>query len=110
MKTIKTRGGKKPQLEGKKMRNEKGQFLPGVRGGPGWGHSMASKNFREALKNAVTLEDIRKIARMLIKRARRGDIRAAHELLDRLIGKAKQEVGVEVRTPEAIELKWTEVE
>ncbi len=43
---------------------------------------------------AVTVDDIREIALSLISKAKGGDVTAVHELLNRVFGKAKQEVDV----------------
>ena len=41
---------------------------------------------------AVTDEDLRQIVQALVQKAKGGDTIAAREILDRLLGKAKQEV------------------
>jgi hypothetical protein len=43
---------------------------------------------REALLEAVTEDDLRAIARTLVKKAKGGDLPAIRELLNRVIGKA----------------------
>jgi hypothetical protein len=45
-------------------------------------------DLRAALLESVTEQDIRAVARALVKRAKEGEIPAIRELLDRLLGKA----------------------
>jgi len=46
---------------------------------------------RALIAEAVTEDDIKELAKMLASKARKGDVTAARELLDRLIGKPMQE-------------------
>lgn len=83
-------------------RNASGQFGVGNKGGPGAG-SLARKTtaLRAALLEAVTAEDIKAIVEKLVEDAKAGSIQAAHEILDRCLGK-----------PEAVDLalRITELE
>jgi hypothetical protein len=55
---------------------------------------------RSALLDAVTEDDLRAIARTLVKRAKEGDLAAIRELLNRVIGKAPDDG--EATAPEVI--------
>jgi hypothetical protein len=72
----------------KKGRNPDGRFAEGNPGGPGNPHGKRAAWLREALLNAVTADDIQAIARVLVARAKDGDIPAIRELLDRTIGRS----------------------
>lgn len=66
-----------------------GQFAKGNAGGPGNPHGKRVAALREALIAAVTEADIKAVAKALVARAKAGEVAAARELLDRLIGKAR---------------------
>jgi hypothetical protein len=66
----------------------KGKFRKGhTRPGPGNPHAKASNRFKAAIMGAVTEEDVQEVIRTLVREARAGNVQAARELLDRLIGK-----------------------
>jgi hypothetical protein len=69
-----------------------GRFAPGNPGGPGNPHAKQVNQLRAALYAAVTPDDIRQIATVLLTRAKDGDVRAIKELFDRLIGRAVQSI------------------
>ncbi len=69
-------------------RTPRGQFAKGNPGGPGNPYARRTAALRSALLDAVTEQDIRAVARALVKRAKAGEIPAIRELLDRLLGKA----------------------
>lgn len=52
------------------------------------------------IQAAVTDVDIREIVQALVRRAKTGDIIAARELLDRLLGKASQKIDMDLHTDE----------
>ena len=72
-------------------RTTKGRFAKGNHGGPGNPHAKQVALLRSALLAAVTVEDIEAIARALVAHARAGEIPAARELLNRVLGKAPDE-------------------
>ena len=65
-----------------------GRFAQGNPGGPGNPYAKRVADLRAALLDSVTEQDIRAVARALVKRAKEGEIPAIRELLDRLMGKA----------------------
>ena len=69
-------------------RTARGRFAQGNPGGPGNPYARRTAALRSALLDAVTEQDIRAVARALVKRAKAGEIPAIRELLDRLLGKA----------------------
>lgn len=75
-------------------RRATGRFVKGNPGGPGNPHNKKAGMFRAALYNAVTPEDIEEVVQALLEKAKEGDVAAARELLDRLIG--KPEVGGDI--------------
>ena len=70
-----------------KGRNANGRFAVGNPGGPGNPHGKKQAQLRAALYGAVSLADVRAIAKVLVKQAREGDLDAVELLLDRLLGK-----------------------
>jgi len=67
-------------------RDARGRFAPGNSGGPGRPPAASVHLHRAALVNAVTPDDIRAVARMLVDRALEGDVGAAKLLMERLFG------------------------
>lgn len=82
------------------IRNEKGQFVPGVSGNPA-GKPPGTKHMSTLLEEAIKKvaegsddpEDLQ-IVKALIKKAKSGDISAIKEIWDRLEGKAAQSLDV----------------
>jgi hypothetical protein len=71
-------------------RDASGRFAPGNPGGPGaiaHERTKRARVLRQALHDAVTTEDMAAVARALVERAKAGDVAAARELLDRIIGR-----------------------
>ena len=68
-------------------RSPNGQFGAGNPGGPGNPYARRVAALRTALMDAVTDDDIRAVAKALVKRAKAGEVPAIRELLDRLVGK-----------------------
>ena len=68
-------------------RNGGGRFTKGNPGGPGNPHAKQAARFRTMICEAVSDEDLVEIVGMLVKRAKDGDVGAAKELLNRLVGK-----------------------
>lgn len=73
-------------------RDARGWFQPGNRIAKGHEnpHARKTQELRRALMNAVTAEDVRAVALVLVEKAKAGDVIAAKELLDRVIGKAAE--------------------
>jgi hypothetical protein len=68
-------------------RDERGRFAKGNLGGPGNPHARRVAQFRRALWNAVTDDDIEAIVRRQIEKAREGDSTAAKLVLAYTVGK-----------------------
>ena len=68
-------------------RTDEGRFANGNPGGPGNPYARRVAALRTALMDAVTDDDIRAVAKALVKRAKAGEVPAIRELLDRLVGK-----------------------
>jgi hypothetical protein len=68
-------------------RDEKGRFAKGNPGGPGNPHARQASRYRELFAATVTEDDFRAIVQALVTRAKEGDIIAAREVLNRIIGK-----------------------
>ncbi len=80
-------------------RNRSGQFAAGNKLSTGsTGHKCLSdaKQLKQALAASVSINDIKAIAKGLLKKAKKGDVSAAKELFDRLWGKAMQTHEVEI--------------
>lgn len=60
-------------------------------------------SLQTALIGAVSQEDIRKVVRVLVKMARRGNIKAIHELLERVCPKPKDVEAAYTPTPQHTE-------
>lgn len=86
-----------PKENGANGRDEKGRFVEGNRGGPGNPNAIKVAKLREALLAAVTAKDLREVVKALIREAKKGDVAAARELLDRTIGKVTNTIGVDDR-------------
>jgi hypothetical protein len=71
-------------------RHPNGRFGPGNRFASGNPHARKVAALRTALMNAVTEEDLQKIVAALVEAAKGGDIHAAREILDRVLGKPTQ--------------------
>lgn len=69
-------------------RDERGRFLPGNPGGPGNPMAARVAEYRRAAMDAVGVDEVRGVFRMLCDKALAGDVVAAKVLLDRLFGRA----------------------
>ncbi|MEJ5342805.1 MAG: DUF5681 domain-containing protein [Thermogutta sp.] len=68
-------------------RDEHGRFLPGCKPGPGRPRKRYSAvELRKAVLKAVTPEEVAAIVRALLSRAMDGDVAAAREVLNRVLG------------------------
>lgn len=72
------------------QRRADGKFLPGhTVKSPGNPHAIQIGMYRDAIRNAVSEEDLRRVFATLKRLAIRGDIDAIRELLNRTLGKAR---------------------
>jgi len=70
-------------------RDASGRFAPGTRGGPGSGQGRRIAAYRDAVRDAVEPEQLARVVEVLLGRALDGDIPAARELLDRVLGRPR---------------------
>jgi hypothetical protein len=82
-----------PSTNGSNGRTAGGRFAKGNAGGPGNPHARPAARLRSALFKAVTPDDLRDVIQALLTAAKGGDVSAAKELMQRLLG-----------PPEAIDL------
>lgn len=78
-------------------KNKRGRFVKGNKAAVGRAEKPADQKahqLKQALINAISVSDIKVIARRLILKAKKGDVIAAREIFDRLWGRAKQEVDI----------------
>jgi len=68
-------------------RDSSGRFTAGNTVAKGNPYAKRVAAFRQALMDAVTVEDIAQIARALVAKAKGGDTVATRIILDRLLGK-----------------------
>ncbi len=85
---------------GNGKRNANGRFAKGNPGGPGNPYARRVAQLRAMIADAVTDEDLLAIVGALVERAKEGDVVAARELFNRLVG----------RPPEAIDPDRKEME
>jgi hypothetical protein len=85
-------------------RNARGRFAKGNLGGPGNPYARRVADLRAALLESVTEQDIRAVARALVKRAKEGEVPAVRELLDRLLGRTA-DAGTDRASPPIIDRK-----
>lgn len=82
----------KPKHDG---RNGKGQFGKGNKIATGRNDTDAavrSQKLKQALVDAISENDLKLIAKGLVKKAKKGDVPAAKEVFDRLWGKSPQAI------------------
>jgi hypothetical protein len=77
-------------------RDPGGRFSAGNPGGSGNPFARQVAQLRSALLEAVTPDDVRTIVLALVKKARKGDLVAAREVLDRCIGRPTQPVDLDL--------------
>ena len=81
---------KKPRVSGKFQKgNTAGSLTKGKHP-----EAKRKRNLAEAFKAAVTITDIKAIAKKLVKEAKAGNAKAAKEVLDRCCGKPPQDINL----------------
>jgi len=75
-----------PSTNGDNGRQAGGRFAQGNAGGPGNPHAKRVAKLRTALFKAVSPDDLKAVVAALLKSAKGGDVAAARELLQRLLG------------------------
>ena len=78
-------GPEAPSADGRDGRT--GRFLAGNRAGRGNPQARRVAALRAVLLREVTGDDLRAVVRALIDKAKRGDVAAIREVLDRAVGK-----------------------
>lgn len=68
-------------------RDKRGRFTEGNPGGPGNPNARQAAALRSTIREAVTPEDMAEVMRVLLDKAKAGELAAIRELLDRTIGK-----------------------
>ena len=77
-----------PSQNGSNGRDSNGRFAPGWKGGPGNPHAIKVQRLRTALLESVAPKDVEEVIDAMLKSAKKGDVVAAREILDRTIGRA----------------------
>jgi len=75
--------------KGETLRDERGRFLKGTRGGNGNPHWNKVHEWRRTFAEAVTSEDIQEVVAKLVAKAKSGDVFAIREFLNRTTGPAE---------------------
>jgi len=78
---------------GNNGRNKAGKFTKGNQVSVGRSDPVAishAKKLKQALLNTVSLADMKAIAKMLVRKAKKGDVMTSKELFDRCLGKPHQ--------------------
>lgn len=70
-------------------RDRKGRFVAGAKAGPG--REAGRREHRDAMRRAITPADIEDVMKALLARALEGDVAAAALLLNRMLGKVREE-------------------
>ncbi|HOX40196.1 MAG TPA: hypothetical protein PL033_19610 [Candidatus Brocadiia bacterium] len=78
------------------VRDSTGRFVRGNPGGPGNPMNRRVNELRVALLECVTPDDMQAVIHALVDAAKAGDVAAIREFLDRTIGKARDNVALEV--------------
>lgn len=76
-----------PSQNGSNGRTSGGRFAKGNAGGPGNPFAKRAGALRSALYDAVSEDDLRAVIEKMVEAAKDGDMPAARELLNRLLGK-----------------------
>lgn len=79
-------------------RAKDGKWLAGIGGGGGNPYVKSINHYKALIGAAVSDEDVVAIVQAMVERGKAGDIAAAREIFDRLVGRPKQEVAIESTT------------
>ena len=92
---------------GKSGRNAKGQFAEGNKAGS-YSKDIARKTqiLRQVFMDELKEEDIRQICRVLIRKAKRGQLAAIKEVMDRGMGKVPQAMELGGQDGEPLEVTF----
>src|SRR4051812_1641500 len=77
-----------PTPNGSSGRGPNGKFLPGNRLGKGNPFAQRTQRLRVALLESVSPADVEQIIDAMVAAAKKGDVVAAREVLDRTIGRS----------------------
>ena len=80
-----------PSPNGESTRDGRGRFAKGNPGGPGNPLAQHASNMRRAAMDAIGPEHVTAILRKVAKRALEGDLKAARIVLDRVLGRPREE-------------------
>lgn len=75
-----------PSPNGENGRAGNGQFAPGWKGGPGNPHGKRTARLRAEMLRCVRPSDLREIVAVLVSQAKKGDLAAVREVLNRVLG------------------------
>jgi len=73
---------------GNGSRDARGRFVKGNAGGPGNPNAQHVAKLRDGFRSACSVADVRAICRKLVSMAKKGNLMAVREVLDRTIGKS----------------------
>jgi hypothetical protein len=92
--------GGPPSANGANGRDKRGRFVSGNKGGPGNPFARQTAALRRALLAVVTPEDLEAVARVLVQKARDGDLAAIKLLLLYAVGRPTEAVD-----PDTLDIK-----
>ena len=78
-----------PSTAGGDGRNEAGRFVPGNKIGQGNPHCSRVARLRSALLESISTQDVEDIIQALVGLAKKGDVQASREVLQRTLGPAQ---------------------
>lgn len=84
-----------PSSNGNNGQDAKGRFLPGNKLGRGNPFNKKCGEFKTAFFAAIQTEDVTQVAKRLIRMAKKGDLDAIKEVLNRTLGKVGEAVEIE---------------
>ena len=86
--------GDSPLPNGETGRDERGRFAKGNPGGPGNPLAQKATEMRQAAMDAIGPEHVGAILRKVARKALEGDLRAARIVLDRVLGRPREEADI----------------
>ncbi len=97
-----------PSPTGDNGRDGRGRFATGNRCAVGNPLARRVAQLRSMILEAVSEDDLRAVVLALIEKAKNGDVMAARELLDRLVGKAPSPVLLDLQDMEDRKMRLAE--